>query len=253
MKGNAASKCTSCDTDSAMKTQSHEDRKNGLAGYNQPAPFVERRQSAFPGYDRRQAHRGSSPTFLEPWSLLAAGSDPLTASSTQVCQAANEGFSSEHGRDRRERSCDEQTTHVPHRRACMLVELGNDRFFLAASQAMRDIHSKICRIAPVNVPVLITGESGVGKEVVANLLHRQSNRANRQFLKINCAALPKDLLESELFGYEAGAFTGAMKSKPGKFEQCANGTMLLDEIGEMCPTLQAKLLQVLQDGEFCRL
>ena len=138
-------------------------------------------------------------------------------------------------------------------KSCMIVELGDDRFFLAASTAMREIHAKVCMIARADVSVLITGESGVGKEVVANLLHRQSARASRQFLKVNCAALPNDLLESELFGYEAGAFTGAMKSKPGKFEQCAKGTILLDEIGEMSPTLQAKLLHVLQDGEFSRL
>lgn len=133
------------------------------------------------------------------------------------------------------------------------MELGGDRFFLAASPAMRDIYAKVCTIARADVAVLITGESGVGKEVIANLLHHQSARAGRQFLKINCAALPNDLLESELFGYEAGAFTGAMKPKPGKFEQCARGTILLDEIGEMSPTLQAKLLHVLQDGEFSRL
>lgn len=136
---------------------------------------------------------------------------------------------------------------------CMIVELDNNSFFLAAAPSMRSIHAKICTIAKSDVPVLITGESGVGKEVVANLLHRQSARAGRQFLKINCAALPNDLLESELFGYEAGAFTGAMKAKPGKFEMCGKGTLLLDEIGEMSPQLQAKLLHVLQDGEFSRL
>lgn len=148
---------------------------------------------------------------------------------------------------------DESRAGSNARNACLLVELGDDQFFLAASDAMRAIHAKICTIAPFDVPVLITGESGVGKEVVANLLHRRSARATRQFLKINCAALPNDLLESELFGYEAGAFTGALKSKPGRFEQCAKGTILLDEIGEMSPMLQAKLLHVLQDGEFSRL
>ena len=136
---------------------------------------------------------------------------------------------------------------------CLIVELGNNAFFLAASKVMREIHAKVSIIARADVPVLITGESGTGKEVVATLLHRQSIRAARPFLKVNCAALPHDLLESELFGYEAGAFTGAMKAKPGKFEQCARGTMLLDEIGEMSPALQAKLLHVLQDGEFSRL
>ncbi len=94
------------------------------------------------------------------------------------------------------------------------------------------------------------GESGTGKEVVARLIHKLSPRAHRTFLKVNCAAVPADLLESELFGYEAGAFTGANHAKPGKFELCNKGTILLDEIGEMPPLLQAKLLHVLQDQQF---
>ena len=101
--------------------------------------------------------------------------------------------------------------------------------------------------------MLLLGESGTGKEVLAHLIHKYSTRANRVFMKVNCAAVPNELLESELFGYEPGAFTGANKSKPGKFELCNKGTLLLDEIGEMSPALQAKLLQVLQDGQFCRL
>src|SRR5208337_3554935 len=103
------------------------------------------------------------------------------------------------------------------------------------------------------VPVLLLGESGTGKEVLALFLHRSSSRAHRPFMKVNCAAVPSELLESELFGYEAGAFTGAAKAKPGKFEQCDGGTLLLDEIGEMPAALQAKLLHVLQDGQFSRL
>ena len=127
------------------------------------------------------------------------------------------------------------------------------QFFLATSPEMRAIRRQVSMLSKADVPVLITGESGSGKEVVAQLLHRHSLRAGRQLLKVNCAALPADLLESELFGYEAGAFTGAMKSKPGKFELCDGGTILLDEIGEMSPQLQAKLLHVLQDGCFSRL
>lgn len=134
-----------------------------------------------------------------------------------------------------------------------IEELGDDLFFLAASPAMRKIRSQIDQVARVDVPVLLLGESGTGKEVVARLMHRLSPRAHRTFLKVNCAALPADLLESELFGYEAGAFTGAMRSKPGKFELCNKGTILLDEIAEMPPALQAKLLHVLQDREFSRL
>jgi two-component system, NtrC family, response regulator AtoC len=132
-------------------------------------------------------------------------------------------------------------------------ELGNGTFFLAATPAMKKIYDQAAAIAHADIPVLITGESGVGKEVVARLIHRLSRRSNEEWLKINCAALPLDLLESELFGYEAGAFTGATKSKPGKFEMCDKGTLLLDEIGEMSPQLQAKLLHVLQDGTFSRL
>ncbi|MHB8303937.1 MAG: sigma-54-dependent transcriptional regulator [Acidobacteriaceae bacterium] len=132
-------------------------------------------------------------------------------------------------------------------------DLGNGLFFLAATPAMKKIYEQAAAIAHADIPVLITGESGVGKEVVARLIHRLSRRSDEEWLKINCAALPLDLLESELFGYEAGAFTGATKAKPGKFEMCDKGTLLLDEIGEMSAQLQAKLLQVLQDGSFSRL
>ncbi|MBW4027392.1 sigma-54-dependent transcriptional regulator [Acidipila rosea] len=134
-----------------------------------------------------------------------------------------------------------------------IEDLGNGQFFLAASPSMRAIVRQVKMLSRADVPVLITGESGVGKEIVATLLHKHSLRAARPMLKVNCAALPADLLESELFGYEAGAFTGAMKSKPGKFDMCDKGTMMLDEIGEMSPALQAKLLHVLQDGSFSRL
>jgi two-component system response regulator AtoC len=108
-------------------------------------------------------------------------------------------------------------------------------------------------VADTDVPVLITGESGVGKEVLARYIHTHSSRNDKPFVKVNCAALPNDLLESELFGYERGAFTGALNDKPGKFELADKGTLLLDEIGEMTPHLQAKLLHVLQDSEYTRL
>jgi two-component system response regulator AtoC len=108
-------------------------------------------------------------------------------------------------------------------------------------------------VADTDVPVLITGESGVGKEVLARYIHTHSARHDKPFVKVNCAALPNELLESELFGYERGAFTGALNDKPGKFELADKGTLLLDEIGEMTPHLQAKLLHVLQDSEYTRL
>jgi two-component system, NtrC family, response regulator AtoC len=132
-------------------------------------------------------------------------------------------------------------------------ELCDDVFFVAASPAMRKIRSQAALVANVDIPVLLLGESGTGKEVLARLVHKLSPRAHRTFLKVNCAAVPADLLESELFGYEAGAFTGATHPKPGKFELCNKGTILLDEIGEMPPLLQAKLLHVLQDQQFSRL
>jgi DNA-binding NtrC family response regulator len=134
-----------------------------------------------------------------------------------------------------------------------IEDLGDDVFFVAASPAMRKIRSQAKLVANVDIPVLILGESGTGKEVAARLIHKHSPRAHRTFLKVNCAAVPADLLESELFGYEPGAFTGATHAKPGKFEMCNKGTILLDEIGEMPPQLQAKLLHVLQDGTFSRL
>jgi two-component system, NtrC family, response regulator AtoC len=109
------------------------------------------------------------------------------------------------------------------------------------------------RIGTSDVPVLLQGETGVGKEVLARKLHAKSMRANYPFLKLNCAALPSELVESELFGYERGAFTGAFKNTPGKFEMANHGTILLDEIGDMDFKLQAKLLQVVQDHEFLRL
>jgi two-component system, NtrC family, response regulator AtoC len=134
-----------------------------------------------------------------------------------------------------------------------IEELCDDVFFVAASPAMKKIRSQAALVANVDIPVLLLGESGTGKEVLARLIHKLSPRAHRTFLKVNCAAVPADLLESELFGYEAGAFTGATHAKPGKFELCNKGTILLDEIGEMPPLLQAKLLHVLQDQTFSRL
>jgi two-component system response regulator AtoC len=118
---------------------------------------------------------------------------------------------------------------------------------------MKEVRDIIEQVADTDITVLVRGESGTGKELVARALHRLSNRADRPFVKVNCAALPSELLESELFGFEKGAFTGAQRRKLGKFEYANHGTIFLDEISEMHPALQAKLLQVLQDGEFSRL
>jgi two-component system response regulator AtoC len=124
---------------------------------------------------------------------------------------------------------------------------------LGHNEKMREVHALIERVADTDVTVLVRGESGTGKELVARAIHAASPRADKQFVKVNCAALPSELLESELFGFERGAFTGAIQHKPGKFEFANQGTMFLDEISEMHAPLQSKLLQVLQDGEFARL
>src|SRR5215467_8611999 len=121
------------------------------------------------------------------------------------------------------------------------------------SAEMREVQELIERVAGTDVTILIRGESGTGKELVARALYASSSRRDKPFVKVNCAALPTELLESELFGFERGAFTGAIQQKPGKFEFANKGTIFLDEIGDMSFALQAKLLQVLQDGEFSRL
>lgn len=126
------------------------------------------------------------------------------------------------------------------------------RAYLGRNSRMKEIQTLIEQIAWFEPPVLIQGETGSGKEVIARELHAQSPRANKPFFKLNCAALPSELVESELFGYERGAFTGAFQKKAGMFETADGGTILLDEIGDMDIRLQAKLLQVLQDHEFQR-
>ncbi len=125
--------------------------------------------------------------------------------------------------------------------------------FASGPSWMMKMESLLRQVGASDAPVLLGGETGVGKEVLARLLHANSPRATNRFLKVNCAALPSELIESELFGYERGAFTGAVKAKPGKFDMADGGTILLDEIGDMDFRLQAKLLHVLQDQEFERL
>jgi two-component system response regulator AtoC len=121
------------------------------------------------------------------------------------------------------------------------------------SESMREIFSTITRVAPTRATVLLCGESGVGKDMIARAIHHHSPRADRPFVKINCTALPENLMESELFGYEKGAFTGANVAKPGKFEQADTGTVFLDEIGDVPASVQVKLLRILQEREFERL
>ena len=123
---------------------------------------------------------------------------------------------------------------------------------IGRSVVMQEMCKMLGRIAPQDVNVLITGESGTGKELVARALYTHSRRADKPFLAVNCAAIPEQLLESELFGHEAGAYTGATRRRIGKFEQCGGGTLFLDEIGDMPASLQAKILRVLQDQQFER-
>src|SRR5260370_20112562 len=130
-------------------------------------------------------------------------------------------------------------------------ESGGD--FRVSSRSMLRLREIARQIAATDAPVLLVGETGVGKEVMARYIHQESTRRDKPFVKVNCAALPHDLLESELFGYERGAFSGALQAKPGRFELASHGSILLDEIAEMGSGLQAKLLHVLQDGEFTRL
>ncbi|MCS7044809.1 MAG: sigma-54 dependent transcriptional regulator [Gemmataceae bacterium] len=139
--------------------------------------------------------------------------------------------------------------HVP---ALLSPEEVGDRI-VGRSEVMQEMCKAIGRIAPQDVTVLILGESGTGKELVARAIYHHSRRADKPFLAINCAAIPETMLESELFGHEQGAFTGATRRRIGKFEQCHQGTLLLDEIGDMAPSLQAKMLRVLQEQEFQRL
>lgn len=153
--------------------------------------------------------------------------------------------------------------HTVVTRCLKLIELDNGAhpvrgqregcLTVTCSTAMRKICAYCESAARLDVPILILGESGTGKEVIARFVHDHSSCAQGPFVKVNCAAMPAELLESELFGYNQGAFTGATQSKPGKFEQANHGTILLDEIGEMPINLQAKLLHVLQDRQFSRL
>jgi len=121
------------------------------------------------------------------------------------------------------------------------------------SPDMAAVRKTLSKVAETSIPVLMTGESGTGKEVIARLLHHHSLVSTKPFVQVNCAAIPGTLLESELFGYEKGSFTGAVGSKPGRVELANSGTLFLDEIGELDPGIQAKLLQVLQDGQFSRI
>jgi two-component system, NtrC family, response regulator AtoC len=134
-----------------------------------------------------------------------------------------------------------------------LGEVPPDNIIFGHSEALQAIRAQLARVAAANVPVLITGESGTGKDIIARLIHGFSPWKTGPYVKVNCPAIPGTLLESELFGYEKGAFTGAFGAKPGRVEMAHRGTLFLDEISELDLSLQSKLLQLLQDGQFCRI
>ncbi|HET8824634.1 MAG TPA: sigma-54 dependent transcriptional regulator [Terriglobales bacterium] len=132
-------------------------------------------------------------------------------------------------------------------------EIPPETIVFGNSEAMQSLRDRLSKVAGANVPVLIHGESGTGKDIIARLVHALSPWKSGPFVKVNCPAIPGTLLESELFGYERGAFTGAYGSKPGRVEMAHRGTLFLDEISELDMSLQSKLLQLLQDGQFCRI
>jgi len=134
-----------------------------------------------------------------------------------------------------------------------LGEIPPDHVIFGRSETMQALRQRLHKVAEANVPVLIQGESGTGKDIIARMVHGLSPWKSGPFVKVNCPAIPGTLLESELFGYEKGAFTGAYGAKPGRVEMAHRGTLFLDEISELDPALQSKLLQLLQDGQFCRI
>jgi DNA-binding NtrC family response regulator len=204
---------------------------------------------------RYRASGGGAPVIV--LSALSGAEDAMRAMKMGASDYLSKPFSSDELEDAMSRALG---SRLPARQApaaqavagASREEASGERILISHSPAMRKVRALVERIADTDVPVLLLGESGTGKEVIAREVHARSNRRNRPFIKVNCAALPGELLESELFGHERGAFTGATAEKPGKFELADQGTIFLDEIGEMAIRLQAKLLQVLQDEEFFR-
>jgi two-component system nitrogen regulation response regulator GlnG len=146
----------------------------------------------------------------------------------------------------------EMTSQVTHLKEELKERYQPEKTIIGNSPAMREVYKMIGKVAPSDITVLIQGESGTGKELIARAIHFNSKRLGKPFIALNCAAIPKELLESELFGFEKGAFTGAVERKLGKFEQANGGTIFLDEIGDMPLDLQAKILRVLQEREVTR-
>jgi two-component system, NtrC family, response regulator AtoC len=189
-----------------------------------------------------------------PVIVVSGASSPLNIVEAMKCGASDFVPKPVHPEDLRKALKTALATRIPER--CSQPEPSlpaSKQTFFSAAPSMRELQNLVAQIGWSDAPVLIQGETGAGKEVFARALHAQSQRAKKMFMKLNCAALPSELVESELFGYERGAFTGAFQKKLGIFELANGGTLLLDEIGDMDFKLQAKLLQVLQDQEFQRL
>ena len=205
---------------------------------------------------RYRASGGNAPVIV--LSALSGAEDAMRAMKLGASDYLSKPFNHEELEDAMSRALGSRVparqpvASAPQVNAVAAQGDGNERILISHSPSMRRVRALVERIADTDVPVLLLGESGTGKEVIAREIHARSNRRNRPFIKVNCAALPGELLESELFGHERGAFTGATAEKPGKFELADQGTIFLDEIGEMAIRLQAKLLQVLQDEEFFR-
>ena len=208
---------------------------------------------------RYRSNGGSAPVIV--LSALAGADDAVRAMKMGASDYLSKPFGNDELQDVLARALGTRAPErqavapsIPPRAASPLVldSTSDARVLISTSPSMRRARALVERIADTDVPVLLLGESGTGKEVIAREIHARSQRRGKPFIKVNCAALPGELLESELFGHERGAFTGATAEKPGKFELADQGTIFLDEIGEMAIRLQAKLLQVLQDEEFFR-
>lgn len=200
--------------------------------------------------ERHRAGGGGVPIIVV--SGLGAAEDAVRALRMGATDYLTKPFTSDELADVIRRSLGRSASPATGARPKASAADGEGRAVISRNRSMARIRSLVDRIADTDVPALLLGESGTGKEVIAREIHARSRRRNRPFIKVNCAALPAELLESELFGHERGAFTGATAEKPGKFELADQGTIFLDEIGEMAIRLQAKLLQVLQDEEYFR-
>ncbi|NIA29484.1 MAG: AAA domain-containing protein, partial [Actinobacteria bacterium] len=151
------------------------------------------------------------------------------------------------------RAIDKLNLEWENRRLRQQLDISMGGEIIGKSKAIKHVKSLIAKVAPTDVTVLLTGESGTGKELAAQTIHSQSPRRDGPFITMNCAAIPRDLVESELFGHEKGAFTGATEKRQGKFELADGGTLFLDEIADMSLETQAKILRVLEDKSFTRL